>query len=153
MRRNPAAFAILVGGLIAGTLDLTYAIIFSAIRGRAPQRLLQLVATGWLGNAAYDGGVPTAVLGVVSHYFIMFCAAATFYFASSRIELLRRRPIVGAMLFGIGMYAVMTFIVLPLSAFPYPILPLIPWIVALNLLVHMFLVGVPISLAAKRARA
>ena len=152
MRRNPAAFAILVGGLIAGTLDLTYAIIFSAIRGMAPQQLLQLVATGWLGNAAYDGGVPTAVLGVVSHYFIMFCAAATYYFASSRIELLRRRPIIGAMLFGIGMYVVMTFVVLPLSAFPHPI-RLIPWIVALNLLVHMFLVGVPISLAAKRARA
>jgi len=152
MRRNPGAFAILVGGLIAGTLDLTYAIVFSAIRGMAPERLLQLVASGWLGNAAYEGGVPTAVLGGLSHYFIMFCAAATFYFASQKLELLRRRPIVGGMLFGLGMYVVMTFIVVPLSAFPHQ-QRFTPLIVSLNLLVHLFLVGVPISLVAKRARA
>jgi hypothetical protein len=152
MRRNSAAFAILVGGLIAGTLDLTYAIVFSWVHGHAPITIMQSVASGLLGNAAFDGGAATAALGVLSHYFIMFCAAAIFYFASGRFAFLTRRPVISGMVFGLCMYLVMTFVVLPLSAFPFPQRFPIDLVVA-NLLVHMFLVGVPISLASKRARS
>jgi len=153
MQRNSAAFAILVGGLIAGTLDLTYAIVFSWFHGHAPISIMQSVASGVLGNAAFEGGVGTAVLGVLLHYFIMFCAAAVFVFASRRFEFLRRRPIVSGMVFGICMYLVMTQVVLPLSAFPFPQkFPPDLGLLMANQLAHMFLVGVPISLASKRAQ-
>ena len=151
MRRNSAAFAILVGGLIAGTLDLTYAVVFSAFRGVAPLRILQSVASGLLGSAAFDGGAATAVLGVFLHYFIMFSAAAVFYLASRRLDFLARRPVIAGVIFGLCMYAVMTFVVLPLSAFPYKQnFTLV--LVSANLFVHMFFVGVPISLACRNAK-
>lgn len=150
-RHNPAVSAILLGGLIAGTLDLTYAIVFSGSHGVPAMRVMQSVASGWLGSAAYEGGVPTAVLGVLSHYFIMFCAAATFFAASRRFGFLVRRPLISGIVFGLIMYAVMSLAVLPLSAFPHKVTFDNPTLVSANLFVHMFFVGVPIAWAAKRA--
>jgi hypothetical protein len=150
-RRNPALSAILIGGLIAGTLDLTYAIVFSGSHGVPAMRVMQSVASGWLGAAAYEGGVPTAMLGVLSHYFIMFLAATTFYIASRRFDFLVRRPIISGIVFGLIMYAVMSLVVLPLSAFPHKVTFNDPVLVSANLFVHMFFVGVPIALATRRA--
>ncbi|MEO7167842.1 MAG: hypothetical protein ABI787_09650, partial [Spartobacteria bacterium] len=62
--------AILIGGAIAGILDITYAIGFSAWRGVAPLRLLQSVASGLLGAPAFEGGLPTAALGLFLHFCI-----------------------------------------------------------------------------------
>ena len=151
-RRKPALAAILIGGLLAGTLDLTYAIVFSGSHGVPAMRVMQSVASGWLGSAAYEGGVPTAILGVLSHYFIMFCAAAVFFAASRRFDFLVRRPVISGVVFGLIMYAVMTLVVLPLSALPnYKVKFTDPVLVSANLFVHMFFVGVPISLAVRRA--
>ena len=79
MPRNPAAFAILAGGGIAGALDIAYAITFAAFRDMPPTQLLQLVASGLFGSAAYGGGVPVAMLGLILHFLISFAAAAIFY--------------------------------------------------------------------------
>jgi hypothetical protein len=149
-RRKPALSAILIGGLIAGTLDLTYAIVFSGSHGVPAMRVMQSVASGWLGSAAYEGGVPTAILGVLSHYFIMFCAAATFYAVSRQFDFLVRRPVISGVVFGLIMYAVMSLVVLPLSAFPHKVTFTDRVLVSANLFVHMFFVGVPISLAVRR---
>ncbi len=151
MHRNPAAFAVLVGGGIAGTLDAIYATTFASMRGMEPMKLWQLVASGWLGESAYQGGWSAATLGLVSHYGIMLCAAGLFYSVSRAMPFLVKRPIVSAMVFGVGMYVAMNFVILPLSAYPHPF-RFIPWLVALNLLVHMFLVGVPIALSTRAAR-
>jgi hypothetical protein len=58
MRRYSPGLAILVGSLVAGTLDITYAISYSAWRGMAPQSLLQFVASGLLGNRPSTAGPP-----------------------------------------------------------------------------------------------
>src|SRR5262245_46249619 len=149
-RRNSAVSAILTACLVAGTLDLTYAIVFSGFHGVPAMRIMQSVASGWLGSAAYQGGVPTAVLGLLSHYFIMFLATTTFYLASRRFDFLIRRPIISGMVFGLAMYCVMSFVVLPLSAFPHKVKLDDPVLNIANWLVHMFLVGVPISLILRR---
>ncbi|HEX4963289.1 MAG TPA: hypothetical protein VF173_20835 [Thermoanaerobaculia bacterium] len=151
MRRNPAVFAILVGGSIAGVLDITYAIVFSwAYRDVPPMRILQSVASGLLGAPAYEGGVPTAALGLVLHFFIAFSAAAIFYFVSRKIPfLLRYAPLVGV-LYGAGIYAFMNLVVIPLSAFPRK-LTFSPLTVGTGLFVHMAFIGLPIALAARRA--
>jgi hypothetical protein len=54
-------------------------------------------------------------------------------------------------LFGLGVYGVMNFIVLPLSAFPFTPHPAALTVVT-GLLVHMFGVGVPIALATRRGQ-
>ena len=86
MRRHSIWFAILLGGAIAGALDISYAIGFSAWRGVAPQRLLQSVASGLLGAPAFQGGWAVAGLGLLLHFCIAFAAAAIF------VGLSRSRP-------------------------------------------------------------
>jgi uncharacterized membrane protein YagU involved in acid resistance len=142
--------SILLGGLVAGCFDITYATMFSYYRsGIAPIRILQSVASGWLGKAAFDGGVPAAMLGLVTHFGIALTAAAVFVLASRRLPTLVRWPVAWGIAYGAVIYAVMNLVVLPLSrtqprkAFP-------PAVVITGLIVHMFLIGLPIALAARR---
>jgi hypothetical protein len=50
--------------------------------------------------------------------------------------------------YGLAVYAVMNYVVLPLSAFPQRAGPA-TLVLALGLLVHVVLVGIPIALCAK----
>ncbi|CAN5607137.1 hypothetical protein BH20VER3_BH20VER3_19970 [soil metagenome] len=151
MRSLSPFFAILIGGTIGGLLDITYAIGFSALRGVPPIRILQSVASGLLGAPAFNGGISTAALGLVLHFGIALLWALIFYLASRVIPSLTRHPVVAGILFGLIIYAAMNLVVLPLSAFPrkvsFPLLVLVT-----GLLVHMFCIGLPISLAVRRAR-
>lgn len=151
MRRQSAASAILVGGLVAGAIDITYALTFSALRGVAPTRLLQSVASGLLGTAAYQGGQATAVLGFVLHFVLMLIIAAIFYFASTRLRFLIERPVLWGGLYGFMVFWVMNLVVLPLSAFPSEVTFRPLW-VATSLVVHTLGIGVPIALASQKLR-
>lgn len=150
MRRHPAAFAILVGGLIAGAIDISYAVGFSAYRGVAPMRILQSVASGLLGSPAYQGGAATAALGFVLHFLLMLIIAAIFYVASSRLRFLLARPVLWGASYGFLVYWVMNLVVLPLSAFPSTV-KFVPVVVITSLIVHAFGIGVPIALASRAA--
>jgi len=150
MRRNPAIFAILIGGGIAATLDLTYAIVYSSFRGVAPMPVMQSVASGLLGQAAYDGGAATAALGVCLHYLMAFVIAAIFYFASRRLSFMTKRAVISGLLYGACVYVVMNFVVLPLSAFPTQ-MTYTPVRVAINVVAHMILFGLPIALVTRAA--
>ncbi|MEX2181435.1 MAG: hypothetical protein WD771_05295 [Gemmatimonadaceae bacterium] len=54
---------ILVGGFVAGIFDLAAGLLLGVARGGTPVRFLQTIASGFLGRAAYEGGVPAAALG------------------------------------------------------------------------------------------
>lgn len=151
MPRNRAAYAILWGGLVAGAIDITYALGFSAARGVPPMRILQSVASGLLGSPAYQGGVATAVLGFVLHFVLMMIIAAIFYFVSLRLRFLSARPILWGGLYGFLVYWVMNLVVLPLSAFPSEV-KFVPLVVATSLIVHAFGIGVPIAIASRKAQ-
>ena len=148
-----ALSSILLGGLVAGTFDITYAIVFSYLRrGVLPSRVLQSVASGLLGAEAYDGGAPTAALGLALHFFIALVAAAVFVLASRYLPVLVRSPVLTGAVYGAAIYVFMNWVVLPLSRIgPRPFPALI--VLVTGLLVHMFLIGVPIALAARRAYA
>jgi uncharacterized membrane protein YagU involved in acid resistance len=78
--------------------------------------------------------------------------AAAYVIAAGRIPLLARQPIACGAAFGAFVYAFMNLVVIPLSRFPTkPSYPLA--ILATGLFVHMFLFGVPIALASRRAYA
>ena len=51
MNKPSRLHAVLVGGLIAGTLDILFALTYAAVNGVGPLRLLQTVASGLLGDA------------------------------------------------------------------------------------------------------
>jgi hypothetical protein len=142
--------AILLGGLIAGTIDISYACIFSYLRrGTSPVRILQSVASGALGRSAFEGGARTAVLGLVFHFLIATIAAAFYYLASRPLRFLVNYAVICGPLYGVCIYLVMNFVVLPLSAIgSRPALPL-PVLIS-GLLIHMFGIGLPIALIVRR---
>ncbi len=143
-----------MGGLIAGALDITYAFILWWLRAQVtPMQILQSVATGLLGKASYDGGAGTAILGAFLHFFNALVIAAIFVGASGIWPVLARRATLFGPLYGIGVYLVMNYVVLPLSAFPPRTRPPAPVVWITGVLAHMFLIGLPIALAAKRAVA
>lgn len=150
MSRNPAAFAILVGGSIAGVLDITYAMTFSVLRGGTAVQLLQTVASGLLGASSYDGGIATAALGLFLHFLLAFMFAAAFFVAGRRHRILTRHAVASGVLYGLVVFAIMNFLVLPLSAFPHPV-TFSPLATVTDLLSHMLFVGLPIAFATRRA--
>ena len=142
--------AVLIGGSIAGALDILFAITFAATNGRTPAWLLQTVATGLLGESAYAGGIPAAILGLAGHFGMSYLWAALFVAAASRLPQLVAKPAVAGPVFGILVFFTMRLVVLPLSAFPYPVSFSQPG-ATLDLLSHMYFVGLPIALAAAKA--
>jgi hypothetical protein len=140
-----------LAGVVAGFLDLAFAFIFFGSRGVSPVRILQSVAAGVLGRDAYSGGATTALLGALLHFFIVIVAAAIFYGASRRFPWLVRHAVVAGAVFGLGMFGAMNFIIVPLSASPQKGGSSPPLMTIIIVLVHMFLVGVPIAIGARKA--
>jgi uncharacterized membrane protein YagU involved in acid resistance len=91
-------------------------------------------------------------LGLVLHFGMSYLWAGIYLAATRRIPRLMRQPMLSGILFGVVVFLTMRLVVLPLSAFPYPV-SFKPLATVLDLLSHTFLFGVPIALAARRARA
>ena len=142
--------AVLVGGSIAGALDILFALTHAAINGMAPQRLLLVVASGLLGQDSYTGGWSTALLGLVAHFALSLLWAALFVVAATRLPRLVAKPALSGAIFGVLVFLAMRLVVLPLSEFPHPV-SFKPLSAGLDLLSHVFFFGLPIALAAARA--
>jgi hypothetical protein len=146
---TPAA---LIGGmLVVGSCDITFAILFWTIRaGVGPIRVLQSVASGLIGRpAAISGGLKTALLGLALHYFISFCIVLVYWLVAKRLPALRRHAVILGATYGLAVYFVMNYVVIPLSATksgPFNLLSFV-----LSLIVHAFLIGLPAALFAKAA--
>lgn len=142
------ANGVLLAGLVAGALDLLYAVIAYSFVGVPPERILQSVASGWLGRAAYTGGATTAVVGALSHFAICIVAAAMYEGLSRRLRVLVERPFICGPVFGLVMFVAMNYVVVPLSAAAVrPPAGVFLWV---GILVHMVLVGLPIAWAVVR---
>jgi uncharacterized membrane protein YagU involved in acid resistance len=144
---------IFVGGLIAGVLDITYACVFSYIRrGFMPSRVLQSVASGALGQSAYQGGYKIAALGLVFHFLFALIFAAFYFFASRGLRFMVTHPVICGLLYGLGIYLVMYGLVLRFSALHSTTYPwAYPRVVLIcNVLIHMLGIGLPIALAVRK---
>jgi uncharacterized membrane protein YagU involved in acid resistance len=153
MAEPSAGKAILVGGLIAGTFDITYACIFFGLRNHlTPIRIFQSVARGALGQNAFQGGLKTAALGLFFHFLIALTAATIYFLLSRALRFMITHAIVCGILYGAGVYLFMYGIVMRVSAIHSTTLPWsYPWQVLIpNLLIHMFGIGLPIALATRR---
>ena len=140
-----ALAGIVLGGLVAGILDIVYAFIASGLRGGTPLKVLQSVASGLLGRSAFEGGIGTGMIGLICHLVIMIGAAAVYFVASRHIAMLRERPVVSGAIFGMLVYLFMNFVVLPLSAIPFRI-TYSTLVLAKGFVSHALLVGIPIAL-------
>jgi len=136
---------ILAGGILAGAIDLIYAFLFYGAQGVAPTRILQSIASGLLGRAAYDNVLPAVPIGIGAHFFILIVAASMYYAASRRFAFLRQRAYLSGMLFGVAIYCTMHYVVVPLSAAPHFKSTLMSFLSDFS--VHVLLLGPAISLA------
>lgn len=139
---------LVLGGLIAGAMDITAALVVYGHYGLTPIRLLQGIAAGLLGPRAFEGGLPTALLGLLCHFFIAFGAATVFFLASRSLSFLVQHAVLSGVVYGVAVYFFMNRIVVPLSAtrkYPFSFKMMI-----IGVVIHIFCVGLPIALSVKR---
>lgn len=140
---------VLAGGLLGGVLDLTFAFLFYAPAGATPIGILQLIASGVLGQESFQMGLESAALGAFFHFFISLCAAAIYWGVSLRFPFLRSRVLISAIMFGLLVFLTMRFAVVPLSAVKSGGHMKTSSIIG-ELCSHMFLFALPIVYATSR---
>ena len=150
---RPSAFnTILLGGLVAGTLDAVDAVIAYGVLGKNPLQVLQYIASGVLGRSAFAGntgsGLANAGLGALLHYVIAFVVAAIYYVASQKNPALNEKPALFGMLYGASVFLFMNYLVLPLSSVAKA--PFSLGLFLNGIIGHAFFVGLPIALMAAR---
>jgi hypothetical protein len=144
--------AILKGGLTAGALDLVFAVLLYHAK---PAAVLKSIASGLLGAGAYGDGLATPALGLLLHFGIATTWSALYVIASSRMRVLVQRAIPSGLTYGVVVYFVMNYVVLPLSAVsfarPFHLGLLSNGVWLAGLAGHMLLIGLPIALFARRS--
>ena len=149
MDNNPNAVrAVLWAGFACGVLDITAALVVYGFFGAKPARLLQGIASGLLGPKAFDGGLATELLGLLCHFVVAFGAAAVYFAISLAIPFLIRNAVVSGTLYGVAVYFFMNRIVVPLSAAAKR--PFSLKLMIVGIVIHIFCVGLPISLSVRR---
>lgn len=142
---------IVTAGLVAGALDITYAFIIWGLQGVTPLRIGRSIASGLVGiEAARAGGAALGMFGLLLHFVMATIIAGIFYAAARNIRLLVKHAVPCGILFGLATYGVMNYVVMPLSAI-HSIGDSGPaYIRITGVLVHMFLIGLPIALITRR---
>ena len=147
MEKPKAMQAIAWGGLLAGVMDISAAFVTWGVRGVSPVRILQSIASGLLGPNAYQGGLATATLGAALHFLIATTATAVYYVASRKLNFLTQRAVTWGMLYGVTVYLIMYFVVLPLAGIKSRFTLSA---VAIAVITHIVCVGLPIALTVRR---
>ena len=111
--RHPGLLAILLGGFVAGTIDIGAAALINIA---SPILILHFIAGGLLGKAALAGGTSVALLGLVLQWAMSLIIAALYVAAARWLPILRRRWIAGGLAYGIVIFFAMNYVVVPLSA-------------------------------------
>ena len=114
--KHPMITAILLAGIIGGTIDIGSAAVIS---GFNPVVIMHAIASGLIGKDSFSGGVGTAVLGYFLQIAMGTLIAAIYMAATSAKPALRKRWIPTGILAGVIIYFVMTYLVVPLSAAPF----------------------------------
>lgn len=139
--------AIVLGGLVAGALDITSAFATFVPRGAKEIDILHFIASGLIGGAAMTGGAATALLGLVVHFGLTTMMATLFVLASLRFEVLRQTPWISGSTYGVLLYAFMNYVAVPLSAVATWKAGS-GWAMVGGIMGHIAYVGLPIALLA-----
>jgi hypothetical protein len=113
------------------------------LRGSSPLRVLHYIASGLLGQKAYEGGLATYALGLALHFLIATTACACYYAVSRKVSFLTEHYIISGLLYGVPVYAFMNLIVIKLAFPGRPAAPLS--VVITQMLILVFCIGLPIS--------
>ncbi len=139
---------LLQAGLLTGITDGIFSSVLSvAFYDSTVTRLFQGVAGVLLGKEAFDGGVSTALIGVLMHFGVAFGWSAVFLFLVLRWSWIRRvlgspyGVIKVAALYGPLVWVVMSLVVIPLLLQRPPTINVRWWVQVIG---HFPFVGIPI---------
>jgi hypothetical protein len=113
--RHPAT-AILLGGSVAATIDIGAACLIS---GHGVIHILQTIAGGLLARRSFSGGLPTALLGLALQELMGVIIAAVYVAATRLLPALKARWLVSGAAYGVVIFFVMNYVVVPLSAWKH----------------------------------
>ena len=143
-------------GLLTGIIDGLFSSVLSvAAYGSTVTRLFQGVAAVLLGPDAFQGGLATALVGVLMHVGVAFTWSALFLFVVSRWSwigrLLKSRhgAVKVAALYGPAIWMVMSLLVIPVFTRRPPTISYRWWIQFFG---HFPFVGLPIVASIARGR-
>ena len=105
--------AILWGGLVGGTIDIFSASLISLL---SPLLIMRFIAAGLLGPQVIKGGLDISLMGLVLQWLMGLIIAAIYVLASRHLAWMRRDWRVTGVAYGVPVYFVMTYVVVPLSA-------------------------------------
>jgi uncharacterized membrane protein YagU involved in acid resistance len=151
MTLNVPLAALLRIGLIAGTLDIGENLTFNHFRSVTPGMVFHYIASGLLGMKAFEMGFDAVLLGVVIHYTIALTWTVIYYLASRKLPVLISRPVISGLLYGVVVYLVMNFIVLPLTGVPHSDKAVTLASRISNVLALMFCIGLTVALLLRRS--
>jgi hypothetical protein len=145
--------SILWGGISAGTLSLSAALIVGRIQSTRSSVVLQSIASGFLSDIAFMGSSFTAALGAVLHFVIAFAVATVYCLLARKLSFMNKLFFIVGPIYGVVVCLVMKMIILPLSEVPTVMLQnphsaFLGLNLTIGLLIHIFFVGYPIALAA-----
>jgi uncharacterized membrane protein YagU involved in acid resistance len=89
------------------------------INSAKPTRILQVIASGLLGKSAFADN-STVVLGLVLQWAMSTIIASIFVVAVQWRPALKRRWLKAGLAYGVVIFLVMNYVVLPLSAIGHP---------------------------------
>jgi hypothetical protein len=153
MKLNNGWGRLIRAGMLTGIIDGLFSSVLSVVfYGSTVTRLFQGVAATLIGRPAFDGGTPTALVGVLMHFGVAFGWSAVFLTIVSRSRWMRRvlaspyGVVRVAALYGPFIWLVMSLVVIPLLVHRAPAITFRWWV---QLLGHFPFVGLPIVAAFK----
>jgi|SRR5471030_1235401 len=136
--------------VVCGTLDISDALFYYGLRFHVPAvRLLESIASHLIGRSAFSGGFRTAMLGLALHYLIAACWVTVFVIVAQRVVVFFRRPVLCGALYGLSIYGVMNFLVLPLTRNASP-LSRDPFNLLNGVLALVLFMGIAVALLNRR---
>lgn len=148
------ALQVLLTGLFVGTLDIGAALLqFFLKTGKDPMIVMKFIASGLFGKEAMKGGDEMIVWGFLFHYLLAIGYTIFFFWICSQIPSLLQHRLLTGIGYGIFVWAVMRFAILPLSLTTKQPSTLSSTLIAILILVVCM--GIPLAyvVAAVRKRA
>ena len=136
--------------LLCGALDAAYASVTALLRGKAVAPVWTGVASAPFGDAALGWGAGGVAAGLAVHFAIMAAMTAVFLFGVWRIGWVRQHALLAGTLYGLLLYGAMYCIVLA-ARYPANFPQTDPVKIAIALFPHIFFVGLPLAVMARRA--
>ena len=105
--------AVVIGGAVAGLVDIAMAAV---INQTGLEVIMRAIARGVLGGAAMQGGTLAALLGLALQVAMGALIGLIYGLAALKAPVLTRRWVAFGLLYGVAVFAVMNWVVVPLSA-------------------------------------